>query len=58
MKYTIDQVAVEFVEILAKNEFTEFEGSATEFSASGAIAATAISARMATVARPRPQRCR
>ena len=58
MKYTIEQVAIKFVDVLAKNEFTEFEGFATEFSALGAIAATEISARMAAVARPpRPQRC-
>ena len=58
MKYTIEQVAVEFVEMLVKNEFTELEGFALEFSARGAIAATAISARMAAVARPpKPQRC-
>ena len=59
MKYTIEQVAVEFVEMLVKNEFTEFEGFAPEFSARGAITATATSARMAAVARPpKPQRCR
>ena len=31
MKYTIEQVAVKFVQILAKNEFTEFERFAKSF---------------------------
>ena len=52
MKYTIEQVAVKFVEILAKKLIYRVLKICQEFSARRAIATTAISARMAAVARP------